>query len=134
MVDPFKLLGKPFEDSMVQAFMGPGMKYCYVNSAGQIACPVLGVDLVLGGDDGIRQVTYYPNASGDYRSYTGPLPFGLARRDTREGVASKLGRPDLRQPDVDLYTSRSPRISVKFYPEGTSQAGSIARLAVFLVR
>jgi hypothetical protein len=132
--DAFALLGRPFVDPVVEAFTGPGMQQCYVNAAAQIACPRLGINLSLNGDDVIRQVTAYLNALGAYRSYEGPLPFGLTAADTRTGVQSKLGRPDERLTDTDLYTSRTPRVSVTYHPEASPRAGRMRYLSVFTAR
>jgi hypothetical protein len=129
--DAYALLGKHFEDLAVQAFMGPGMKHCFVDIAGHLACPLLGVWLVLDGKDRIRHVTAYLNPTGFYRPYAGPLPFGLARGDRRAQVISKLGRPDTTLTDDDIYTSRSPRISVSYYPKASPKAGLIKNLSIF---
>ena len=133
MGDAYALLGKHFKDKAVEEFMGPGMKYCYTDSTGAMACPLLGVTLHLGDYDRISHVTFHPNAIGHYKPYAGPLPFGLARGDTRAVVRSKLGHPDESLTDTDLYTSRSPRVSVTYYTDASPQAGLISKLQVSLV-
>ena len=129
--DAYALLGKHLKDPDVEAFTGAGLKHCFVDAAGQVACPLLGVNLALDGNAIIKQVTFYPNAMGAYRPYAGPLPFGLARGDTRAMVVSKLGRPDKSLTDTDLYTLRSPRVSVTYYSNTSPQAGLIHKLTVF---
>jgi hypothetical protein len=110
------------------------MQQCHVNAAAQIACPRLGVDLSLDGDDVLRQVKAYVNALGAYRSCEGPLPFGLAAADTSAVVQSRLGPPDERLTDTDLYTSRTPRVSVTYHPTASPHAGRIRYLSVFMAR
>lgn len=132
--DAYSLLGKAFESPEVQNFTGPGMNQCYVDSAAQIACPRLGTELALDGNDRVRQVATYPNAVGAFRPYSGPLPFGLDKSDTRTTVAAKLGSPDQRLPNTDLFTSRSPRLSITYFPDGSPNAGLMNKVAVFLVR
>jgi hypothetical protein len=88
------VLGKSLNEPDVADFIASNR----CSSAGRFqVCHDAGMALLIGEGQTVETVYLYPTTTADFAGFKGPLPLGLAAKDTMANVEDKFGQPRVEQ-------------------------------------